>query len=429
VVFYDVKDRRAWLIDGLSALLHLVRASLEHSKTLDYPFEFQAKDLKEAGQEYTGKAAARAVLKNEDNQKLKLYKILGETVVEKSEVDGKQKEIEKTNETWVRFSHRVEDIYHTLENIFEHQLDEGSQDGVGGKVRNSLRRHLEGFDFKDVATETDPIYPKCTTLLPIGKGWVDFTRAIHAITLFGTRFGEILEPTRSAGDSANAPTGGPTVRSTVVHTLCQLWAKLPEKQDLLAVSSHVIRDIMGEKACENQQLWELVDNIYWHNPDKAFDQCDCGRTGKKCDRVQVLLPTHFPRLRTKGFRSPGALPDNGAIIFGHSITLPLIWEDKAGSVPGEGHPQPESPVHTPNDSGLGTSLTSSTRGETSSNIPSVLPAASDTTLDTKVSLLNRAVHKLRRLRKPKPGSNLVGDCEVSGRTNDPGREAALSSRL
>jgi hypothetical protein len=120
IVFYDVVDRRAWLVDGLSALLHLVRASLEHSKTLDYPFDFQAKDLKEAGHEHSGKAAARAVLTNEDNQRLKLYKILGETVVEKFEENGRQKETEKTRETWVRFSDRVNDLYRTLENIFDH---------------------------------------------------------------------------------------------------------------------------------------------------------------------------------------------------------------------------------------------------------------------------------------------------------------------
>jgi hypothetical protein len=34
IVFYDVEERRAWLIDGASALLHLVRISL-HQDTND----------------------------------------------------------------------------------------------------------------------------------------------------------------------------------------------------------------------------------------------------------------------------------------------------------------------------------------------------------------------------------------------------------
>ena len=32
VVFYDVDDRRAWLVDGASALLHLLRASIDRDR-------------------------------------------------------------------------------------------------------------------------------------------------------------------------------------------------------------------------------------------------------------------------------------------------------------------------------------------------------------------------------------------------------------
>lgn len=32
-VFYDTKDKMAWLLDGASALLHLLRAFIEHMKT------------------------------------------------------------------------------------------------------------------------------------------------------------------------------------------------------------------------------------------------------------------------------------------------------------------------------------------------------------------------------------------------------------
>jgi hypothetical protein len=163
---------------------------------------------------------------------------------------------------------------------------------------------------------------------------------------------------------------------------------------------------LGDKSKKNQQLRELVDDIYWHNPDKAFDKCDCGITGRHCDRVQVLLPTNFPRLRTRGFRSPGLLPDNRAVIFGHSTALPLKWEDKAGSVPGEGLPDPESPAPTPNHGSLGASLVSSVQGDSSSNAASVQPATSETTSDSKLSFLNRAVQEFWRLRKRKPSSNL-----------------------
>ena len=43
------------------------------------------------------------------------------------------------------------------------------------------RRRLEGWDFKDLASGEDPIYPHVTTLHALGKGWVDFLRSIQAI--------------------------------------------------------------------------------------------------------------------------------------------------------------------------------------------------------------------------------------------------------
>ena len=41
------KGRLAWLVDGLDALLRLVRESLERSKILDYQFLFQVEDFNE----------------------------------------------------------------------------------------------------------------------------------------------------------------------------------------------------------------------------------------------------------------------------------------------------------------------------------------------------------------------------------------------
>ncbi|KAF1962385.1 hypothetical protein CC80DRAFT_400140, partial [Byssothecium circinans] len=50
VIFHDIGDRRAWMVDGASALLHLVRASLKHNQDDDFShlFLFEPKDLVEA---------------------------------------------------------------------------------------------------------------------------------------------------------------------------------------------------------------------------------------------------------------------------------------------------------------------------------------------------------------------------------------------
>ncbi|KAH8807187.1 hypothetical protein F5884DRAFT_856768 [Xylogone sp. PMI_703] len=294
-----------------------------------------------------------------------------------------------------------------------------SRDGIDGRVKASRRRQLEGFDFADVASGADPIIPKATTPLEIGKGWVDFIRALRAITLFGNGFGELLEPNGFISDPTGTGEGDHAADHTadpvIDRTLCNGWSKLPKGRDLLAVSTPVIQDIMKRKSDKGGQLLELVDDIYWHNPDKAFEQCSCGITGKQCDRVQLLLPTKFPKLFTRGFCSPGSLPANGAVIFGHSMKLPLFWGDKPESVPSEGHPQPESP----DDSDLGSSLRTSIRELSSSREPSAQPPTSERDTNTNRPILERANQKLKYAAKRFRYTSRPGETfEESGRNGD-----------
>lgn len=152
----------------------------------------------------------------------------------------------------------------------------------------------------------------------------------------------------------------------------------------MATTTSVIRDIRNsvyrDPDTAHEGLWELTTNCYWHIPDKIFEGCHCADNsdGKACDRVQVLLPTKFPRLLARKFRSPSEpLPANGAVIFGNSWKFPLWWPSEPGSVPTEIEQQllPDSRPHSslggsassrvgrllalPSDSGLGTSVASS----------------------------------------------------------------------
>jgi hypothetical protein len=77
VVLYDVLDRRAWMVDGVTALLHLVRASLHHDKYDDFK-ELSLYDdnlLQEpCGPGAGGKRTSISVLTNENNISLALHK-------------------------------------------------------------------------------------------------------------------------------------------------------------------------------------------------------------------------------------------------------------------------------------------------------------------------------------------------------------------
>ncbi|KAK3374364.1 hypothetical protein B0T24DRAFT_577334 [Lasiosphaeria ovina] len=334
VVLYDVLDRRAWMVDGVSALLHLVRGSLSHDK--DDHFKslslYDERLLQEAPGSGAGKAASIFVLANESNISLPLV-------------------ISKTHSNYT-FRDRVESICDALEQMIAHQADVSTQDGVGFKIQKTIRRQLEGFDFMDIATDEDPIWPRVTTLRATGRGWVDFTRKIHAITLFGSGFGDLFHPSPTA---TQAQCIG-----------CQLNVEVPKGEDFLAVCVSELRDILERRGTKTTALWRLVDDIYWHAPDKTFEPCNCKKSPpNKHDRVQVLLPSSFPKLLGRNLKIPVGVDENrrGALLFGHNRRFPLLWRDDGNPVEGEPVQEEIDELETSfHDSGIGTSLVSSSLG-------------------------------------------------------------------
>lgn len=347
VVLYDVHERRAWFVDGASALLHLVRASLRHDGSDPFKdlFLFEEASLQEPRARFTGKFAAIHILTNKANVSLPLYAKPTDCKVEETKSDnGARKTVWSTTSRDYTFKDRVDDIYERLEQIMAHQADVASQDGVGFRIRHTLRRQLEGFDFMDVATDEDPLWPRVTTVRASGRGWIDLTRALHAITLFGTGFGELLRPAKKSGGC-----GG-----------CLVNSEVPKGEDYLAVCTLELQEILEKRGTKSTSPWRLVDDIYWHTPDKSFEPCQCKKLSlRKHDRVQVLLPSSLPGFWGRGFSSPARLPTQGAVLFGHSWRFPLRWKDHG--LPEEGEPddgleEMEACFH---DSGLGTSLESS----------------------------------------------------------------------
>jgi hypothetical protein len=134
VVLFDVGGRRAWLIDGATALLHLVRTSLSFTSSEDLigEFVFAPSSLQEALAGMTGRAASISVLKCPQNLGLRLYRTMRET-----------------------FLDRVNEIYHLLEKIFAYDLRINLLTEVGMDTRRCFQGPLEGFDFMDIATDTD----------------------------------------------------------------------------------------------------------------------------------------------------------------------------------------------------------------------------------------------------------------------------------
>ncbi|KAL6849042.1 hypothetical protein ACO1O0_008572 [Amphichorda felina] len=204
VLLWDEDDKRGWLINGTSALLHIVRASLAHdsSDKFQSAFLFKSEDLKESTTPFLADSAID-VLINPENLGLKLY----------PEKDG-----------YLLLESRIDHFYNILEKLIDHQTDIAGD--CGGNLSGNPRSHLEGWDFEDLATNRDPLYPRVAILEAAGKGWVDFARAIHAVTLVGRCFGEIIRPTNA--------------------DMCEYWAELPKQKYYIASCFSDLREVVKE---------------------------------------------------------------------------------------------------------------------------------------------------------------------------------------
>lgn len=336
-IFWEDEERRGWLVNGAGALLHLVRASLKQDSMgkIRSALLISPNQIEEPENQHDPDVAMQVLL-NEKNRHIKLF---------------------REKEDFIYLEDRIDSLYEVMEKIVEHQYQRLEQ--ARRSHQATPRRHLEGWNFKDLAARRD-LYA-CSAKLHIkGKSWVDFTRSINAVTLFGRGFGEIILP-----DDLGS---------------CSTWAKLPKLNSYLATCSADLQEIIelfeGDKdSCPMR----LCEGIILCGLEPKTETCACHKNpGKHSELAQVLLPSRYCKILTQCH--PVRLEKYGAVIFGHNSNFEWFWKDTGGpqrSFPEEDAPSlPSSPSekseHQFNDSGMGHSLDSlvKTNNATSSSIAS-----------------------------------------------------------
>ncbi len=137
VVLWDDGDKRGWLINGTSALLHLVRASLDHSCRDDFAasFLFEPGKMKDTG-DLKSNSASR-ILADPENRGLVIYAGKNERFDEE-EIRGTGAELrrfQKRKQGYYLFEDLVEQHYSILEQIMDHQRRLAGRNEVQLKTR------------------------------------------------------------------------------------------------------------------------------------------------------------------------------------------------------------------------------------------------------------------------------------------------------
>ncbi|KAE8400766.1 hypothetical protein BDV37DRAFT_286262 [Aspergillus pseudonomiae] len=279
LMLWDVQMKRGWLVNGASALLHLVRASLKQDKSNKFGSRLMlaSEDIQDAIDPYQHDSALEVLL-NPYNLKLKVY---------------------EEKDHFVYFEDRVEDFYDSLEKIIDYQ--------ARADYSQVPRSWLEGWDFTDLAKERPLFYPRRAIIDPEGRSWVDFSRSIHTAILLGRNFGDIIQP---------------------VGQPCPEWASLPVGRSYLAASVPDLENIV--RACGDLYAspMRLTNDLLWYIPQTVFSKCQCLqlRNGNHSDLAQIILPERIARgLAMECSTYPG---DSGGIVFGFDTNHRWYWKDK-----------------------------------------------------------------------------------------------------
>lgn len=343
VVLWDEEDKRGWLVNGTSALLHLVRASLKHYSDDDFSSVFLFNASKMEDQVEHRPNSAVKVLISKQNRELEIYPGASERFDQEESTNtndfgGDVKNTSKRG--YFLFEDLVKQHSKSLEQIIDYQRRAECQDGLKMKMR--LRKHLEGWDFVELATDHDP-HSRVATLQALGYGWVDFVRSIGSVILFGRGFGEIIQPAECGSQ------------------MCLNWMTLPSHRYYLALSMVDLNRIMEKHGDPASEPPRPVHELLWHCPNGVISECPCRSRDDRVDNaaqqhhdpVQVLYPLACELVMRTRLRRPDRLNFTGAVVFGHNVSWRYRWTDAADSTPLEkGEPCSSSPSSTqPSSSG------------------------------------------------------------------------------
>ncbi|CAJ0554667.1 Ff.00g131800.m01.CDS01 [Fusarium sp. VM40] len=320
IVFYDVEERRAWLVDGASALLHLVRISL-HQDTNDtesaYDWVYDSGRLKDNWPGVGGRQAAVNTLKNWDNRALGLHII------------GKRP---GTNGVLVpeysTFEDRVKKILHSIEILIDQQEKAASQDGFKISQTWDPRRDIIGFEIMDVIGPSGPIYSRVQRINSWGRGWTDLAPSIGLTTIFGRGFGNLIQ--------ADEPS-----------ELCPNWRLVPSGKDFLVASVSTIKMLYEKQLLKlepGRSEDEIAKRVTIVAAKETSNPCNClKQQGSNSNHLSVVECHHKPvQFLTKRWWLLGALPNGlvpvrlgslpvrGAVILGHTV-LGLSSKDASTS--------------------------------------------------------------------------------------------------
>lgn len=250
-VLWDTKDDRGWMVNGSVVALHILRAHLAALPPPDEPFDFYK--LKHINDETP--SAAYDVLTDPDNVAQLIYKVTKD--VKKKPGDAQESK-DEAEEEWTTLGGVVLSIIEVLKTLEQaaKTIDlppNGHSSWFQEWYRERWSLTVRGWDFKQITDgkSTDVFVHKFDK----DPGWLRLTRALKTPFLFGSDFGEILQPHDG-------------------HC-CPHFRTLPKGHDYLAVGMDTIQSRINHECGygdPKQTVARLAREIAWERGVDPFSQ-------------------------------------------------------------------------------------------------------------------------------------------------------------
>lgn len=296
VLLYDDGEKRAWLVDAASAMLHLLRFHVAHYRPIKDSGTFIVDQFHYADSAI-GSESARKVLLTPAVRQMVLIK--DDQQASGSQLSGSSNSTTAGKTSWT-IEDRVRDFWELFEKMFDVWKAKKAADGV---KLDRLSSKLEGWKFQDVVRRLGTMDAVVADLDSSADDWLGLVREIDAVVLIGNGFGDIMKP---KGNIA-----------------CINWRTMPVDKYCLAIQMSRLKSITQAHGDPRTSPIKLARNVYWPIVEHPF-RCECDTSGSSrnhqtpCRRNQALRSTStgLSKNLTSSQLFNATEYENGAVIFG-----------------------------------------------------------------------------------------------------------------
>lgn len=331
VLFYSSDDRRAWLLDGSSALLHLARAHLnddiskyKHTDVLNHLQHMEnGGRVKYAADILRANATLKIYLKLESMPEDKIACNEGlarSTIGFRYASTARQKPSsgssgqQRTAVAWT-YQQLVMRLWQRLRQMNE-CLRKLKQQPPDLSFRFSGPRII-GWEAHDLISFKDSLPPLFARTGRDSKQWLQYSGALGSVVLMARTFGDLVVP-----ESSKMP-------------LCPRMRFVEKGRDLLAVPCNVLegpaRRYLRDRAPEPLTCVQIEKDIFLHAYDPTSGVCCCD-DGTLCNPISKLSSRGKPRLHKNEKLTNGDFflrYPKGAVVIGSSgASKTAQWRSK-----------------------------------------------------------------------------------------------------